>query len=642
MNAPLLPLLLCLSFTSATAQEIATLRVDLARPANDILIPAETNLDAITFLPDSALQLTDDRFIPVPFQVAQDVHRTLYWLVEPSTARTAVYHLTKRSSAGHSDSMYATAKDGELTILNGRQHLLQYVYKTMYPPPGIDTAYKRSGFIHPLWSPKGQVLTRIQAPDHYHHYGIWDPWTHFLFKGDTVDCWNLKDRKGTVRFARFASLISGPVFAQYQALQEHVAFRQNGEEVAMNEIQTVRVYKPLDSSTCYLFDITISLNCATPEPVRLLSYRYGGLGWRTTADWNKDNSEVLTSDGKTRKEADGSKARWCIVQGAVGGDYAGAAMLSYPGNYNYPEPLRIWPENSNDRGDMFANFSPTKDTDWLLEPGRDYVLRYRWLVFNGHLDPQKAESVWQYFANPVPVTVIPVPPQPIADTLTPMVFKIPAATSAKSQPMVLGKTRDLSLLRVAVHTLKAGQSFAPSAGDSSDHLLIIKQGNLAVSIDTLLKTLGPGGIGLFAAGKRPSLRNAGTSKAVFYMFSFRSRHTADPNHAKTATVIDWPDMVMKKTEKGESRQIFSCPTAWLGKIDMHATTLDPGQISHPQHIHRAEEIILLRSGHVRMHIANGYKNASAGDLVFLPSGVPHDLENSNTGRAEYFALQWMP
>jgi (S)-ureidoglycine aminohydrolase len=229
-----------------------------------------------------------------------------------------------------------------------------------------------------------------------------------------------------------------------------------------------------------------------------------------------------------------------------------------------------------------------------------------------------------------------------ADTLTPAVFAVPATASAQGQPMVLGKTRDLSPLRVTVHTLKAGQSFAPSAGDSSDHLLIMKQGSLAVSIDTLHKTLGPGGIGLFTAGKRPSLRNAGTNKAVFYLLSFRSRHTPNPDQTKAAAVIDWPDMIMKKTDKGESRQIFSCPTAWLSKIDMHATTLDPGQISHPQHIHRAEEIILLRSGHVRMHIANGYKNASAGDLVFLPSGVPHDLENSNTGRAEYFALQWMP
>jgi (S)-ureidoglycine aminohydrolase len=241
-----------------------------------------------------------------------------------------------------------------------------------------------------------------------------------------------------------------------------------------------------------------------------------------------------------------------------------------------------------------------------------------------------------------PEPTAPIQPTAAADTLVPTVFAVPADASAQGQPMVLGTTRDLSSLRVSVHTLKAGQSFAPSAGDSSDHLLIMKQGSLVVSSDTVHKTLGPGGIGLFSAGKRPSLRNAGSKKTVFYLFWFRARQASNPNQAKAAIIIDWPEMIMKKTDKGESRQIFSCPVAWLSKIDMHATTLDPGQISHPQHMHRAEEIILLRSGHVRMHIANGYKKASAGDLVFLPSGVPHDLENGPGGRTEYFALQWEP
>src|SRR5690606_42107088 len=46
------------------------------------------------------------------------------------------------------------------------------------------SAYGRSGFIHPLWSPKGQVLTRVQPEDHYHHYGIWNPWTQLNYEGD--------------------------------------------------------------------------------------------------------------------------------------------------------------------------------------------------------------------------------------------------------------------------------------------------------------------------------------------------------------------------------------------------------------------------------------------------------------------------
>ena len=81
-------------------------------------------------------------------------------------------------------------------------------------------------------------------------------------------------------------------------------------------------------------------------------------------------------------------------------------MMSYPANYNHPEPLRIWPENANGtRGDMFANFSPTKDKDWLLQPGKKSTLRYRFIVFNGEFTGQKAEAGWHYFASPPAVEV---------------------------------------------------------------------------------------------------------------------------------------------------------------------------------------------------------------------------------------------
>ena len=89
----------------------------------------------------------------------------------------------------------------------------------------------------------------------------------------------------------------------------------------------------------FIVDFNIQMNCADESPVKLLEYRYAGLGWRTTEKWDNKNSMVLTSEGKTRKDADGTKARWCIVQGEIDNDYAGVVMMSFPTNYNYPEPL---------------------------------------------------------------------------------------------------------------------------------------------------------------------------------------------------------------------------------------------------------------------------------------------------------------
>lgn len=406
----LIALFITLSFQS-TAQQIATMEVDMGKATAGIDVPVFVALDDITQLPDSSISLFEirgNKRIPVPYQIENKGRRMLYWIAtqQGNPVKKRVFELTNGKPLDKEGHIKAVAENGFLTISAQDKNLLRYNYKTMYPPKGIDTAFKRSGFIHPLWSPHGQELTRINAPDHYHHYGLWNPWTRVLFEGDTVDFWNLKEKQGTVRFANFVSVTDGAVYAEYQVLHEHVAFKKGGgEKVAINELQTVRIYQPEDKQDYYIVDITIRLNNLTENPVILKEYRYGGLGWRATEKWNKDNSETLTSEGKDRKAADGTKARWVIVQGSIDQDYAGAVIMSYPTNYNYPEPLRIWPESMNGRGDVYANFSPTKDKDWPLEPGKDYVLNYRFLVYNGRFSKEKAEAAWQYFAHSPAITI---------------------------------------------------------------------------------------------------------------------------------------------------------------------------------------------------------------------------------------------
>ena len=276
--------------------------------------------------------------------------------------------------------------------------MLNYHYETVYPPAGSDTAYKRSAFIHPLWTPHGQELTRIQPPDHYHHYGIWNPWTYVLFEGDTIDFWNLKDRKGTVRFAEFTKVVEGQIFGEYEALHHHIVFKKDGrEKIALNEWQKVRVYRP--NNDMYLVDITINYKCAGESPFKILEYRYGGLGWRATGDWDNKNSQINTSEGKTRENADGSLAKWFIYQGKLGNDSGGLAILSYPDNYNHPEPMRVWSVDMYKRGDVFANFVPIKNKDWLLEPDKIYTLKYRVIVYNGYLSPEKVREAWENYSK---------------------------------------------------------------------------------------------------------------------------------------------------------------------------------------------------------------------------------------------------
>lgn len=394
--------------SNVSAQEIATLEVSLS---DDELvssgIPVSTDLDAITYLADSALVLVEwvkGEELAVNFQIENEQGRRLVWLLDPARSGKRIYKLIQRSAPAPAPVISSKIEDGGIVLGNATQSLLRYNYETVFPPEGVDEAFKRSGFIHPLWSPAGKELTRIQAPDHYHHYGIWNPWTRIEYKGKVADLWNLGDKQGTVRFANFISRISGPVYGSFKVLHEHVIFG-NEEEVVLNEVQEVKIFQGETHTDSYIADLSIHLNCATNNEVLLKKYRYGSLGWRATEKWNRDNSEVITSEGKNRKEADGSFARWCVVQGEIDEDYAAVVMMSFPTNYNHPEPLRIWPEDIYDRGDMFASFSPTKNKDWKLEPGKNYQLNYRFYVSDKKISAEEAEKLWHYYAHPPTIKV---------------------------------------------------------------------------------------------------------------------------------------------------------------------------------------------------------------------------------------------
>jgi hypothetical protein len=233
--------------------------------------------------------------------------------------------------------------------------------------------------------------------------GLWGPWTKTEHDGRSIDFWNLNQGEGTVRFARLLDRSAGRVYGSLRALQEHVWLRApEGERVVLNEIVEIRVWdlSSVDNGG-WLIDYSSTYKCATDRSLLLKEYRYGGLGFRGTSRWHDGNSDYLTSTGKTRLDGDGTRARWCDVFGETGPEIEGILFMSHPENFEHPEPMRIWPAGSNKgRGDVFFNFCPVRHSDWLLEPGKEYALKYRLRVHTGKLNPRDADRLWNDFADP--------------------------------------------------------------------------------------------------------------------------------------------------------------------------------------------------------------------------------------------------
>ncbi|MBK6283453.1 MAG: PmoA family protein [Draconibacterium sp.] len=374
--------------------------------------PVSVSLDELNYNTDKGnlvlYEITATGEKVIPSQLETGYSARLWFVLKgisvKNTERQFVLKLEEKSNVDL--SKITLIKDyRDMSLMMNEKPILKYRYAVTYPPEGINPIFKRSGFIHPLYSPEGEVLTRIQAPDHYHHYGIWGPWTHTHIGDRQVDFWNLGEGQGTVKFTGFLTEEEGAIYSGFEALQQHIDFGAKGEDqVAMNEILDVRAWNIGEG--VWMVDYTTSINSPLQNGILLDAYRYGGgIGFRATEKWKKDNCTVLTSDSKTRIDADGSFAKWCIVEGesATKDGRSGILFMSHPSNRMHPEPMRVWPLDANaGRGDMYFEFVPIRHEEWKLEPKQNYTLKYRMIIFDGKIEAKTAEMYWNSFAtNPI-------------------------------------------------------------------------------------------------------------------------------------------------------------------------------------------------------------------------------------------------
>ncbi len=403
-------LIFLLLVTSPTfAQQLTKFKVQIGEDRIDA--PVSVSLDELNYNTDKGnlvlYEVTAAGEKVIPSQLETGYSARLWFVLKgisvKNTERQFVLKLEEKSTADL--SKITLIKDyRDMSLVMNEKPILKYRYAVTYPPEGINPIFKRSGFIHPLYSPEGEVLTRIQAPDHYHHYGIWGPWTHTHIGDRQVDFWNLGEGQGTVKFAGFLTEEEGAIYSGFEALQQHIDFGGKGEDqVAMNEILDVRAWNIGEG--VWMVDYTTSINSPLQNGILLDAYRYGGgIGFRATEKWKKDNCTVLTSDSKTRIDADGSFAKWCIVEGesATKEGRSGILFMSHPSNRMHPEPMRVWPLDANaGRGDMYFEFVPIRHEEWKLEPKQNYTLKYRMIIFDGKIEAKTAEMYWNSFAaNP--------------------------------------------------------------------------------------------------------------------------------------------------------------------------------------------------------------------------------------------------
>lgn len=278
--------------------------------------------------------------------------------------------------------------------------VLEYVKTEKPVPEGIEPHFRRSGYIHPVYSPTGQEITGDFPADHAHQHALFLAWTKAGFDGKKVDFWNQAKGLGRIEFHEVVDLKRDEDSVSFSV--KH-AFTVPGDGKAtdvLHEIWTVTVYQTPEDS--FLFDIESVQECATSKPLTLPKYHYGGMAFRGNVQWLKEKDDhsidpgdlqYLTSEGKDRWDGNHTQPDWVAFSGKIDGQEVSTAVFCSPKNFRAPQHVRIHPNKP------YFCFAPMVDDPFKIEPGKKYVSRYRYLVTSEAADTGKIGECWKEYAK---------------------------------------------------------------------------------------------------------------------------------------------------------------------------------------------------------------------------------------------------
>jgi quercetin dioxygenase-like cupin family protein len=237
--------------------------------------------------------------------------------------------------------------------------------------------------------------------------------------------------------------------------------------------------------------------------------------------------------------------------------------------------------------------------------------------------------------------------QPVSITSKVFVWKslvVEKDSGSRFMKIVNAPTATLANLEMKVVQVDPGKSpHAPMAHPDVEELIIVKDGNLKVTTKGNSTIIGPGGVALIMPGDEHSFESTSKVQTVYYAIRFKPItpiNTERGTQAGGSFAGDWENWSVQQNEKGERREVFDRFTAAFAKMEMHVTSLNPGQVSHAPHKHPQEEMIFIRKGNAVVLLGDATQPATEGDVIFFASNNLHALKNSGTEPLEYFALQF--
>jgi (S)-ureidoglycine aminohydrolase len=128
-----------------------------------------------------------------------------------------------------------------------------------------------------------------------------------------------------------------------------------------------------------------------------------------------------------------------------------------------------------------------------------------------------------------------------------------------------GTTFALSHFEVHASSLEPGKApHPPHVHNDEEELMIIKEGQLKITIAGKSRVLGPGSIALAMPLDEHGIENAGNTQATYYILKYKGKLPMNLERSKQAGgsfMIDLNELKTSNTGKGYRRDFFNRPTS---------------------------------------------------------------------------------
>jgi len=259
-------------------------------------------------------------------------------------------------------------------------------------------------------------------------------------------------------------------------------------------------------------------------------------------------------------------------------------------------------------------------------------------------------------ANAQPATVVVNPYKPPANP-TPLLTTFVDWDALAVRPSAAGETRavfdnptaTLEKFEMHITTLKPGMASHPVHEHAWEEILLVKEGELEVSLNGQKLHAGPGNLIFYASHDPHNATNVGDQPATYYVINFCTDlvHTvADKPALEQAvpgmlpsSIIDCDRLPTTPTKTGARVTLIDSPTLTFVRLGSHITTLNPGQSTAADIVDPGDELFVLKSGLLEASINGITCRLKAGSFFYCAPNDKRTFRNIGTTPAAYQVIK---